>query len=156
MTSLHEIKENGVDESQQLKEVGLKITTPRLNVLHIFEQAKGLHLSAEEVHKALAARGEEVSLATIYRILTRFEAAGLLHRHHFEGGYSVYELSQGTHHDHLVCVQCGRVQEFVDEVIEKRQHLIATQAQFNMLDHVLTIYGRCHVCTGSQEREQFS
>lgn len=135
-----------MDESQQLKEVGLKITMPRLKVLQILEQAKEHHLSAENVYKTLLEMGEDVGLATVYRVLAQFEAAGLINRHNFEGGYSVYELSQGEHHDHLVCVTCGRVEEFVDEVIESRQRLIAKAANFKMTDHALNIYGICPAC----------
>lgn len=135
-----------MEESQQLKDVGLKITLPRLKVLQILEQSKTRHLSAENIYRALTEMGEEVSLATVYRVLTQFEAAGLIHRHHFEGGLSVFELSEGEHHDHLICVQCNKVFEFVDELIEARQHVIAEEAQFKMTDHALTIYGYCINC----------
>lgn len=137
-----------MEESQQLKDVGLKITLPRLKVLQIFEQSNAHHLSAEDVYKALTELGEEVGLATVYRVLTQFEAAGLIHRHYFEGGHSVFELSQGPHHDHLVCVKCRQVTEFVDEMIEERQSLIAKHANFKMTDHALTIYGLCPNCQG--------
>ena len=141
-----------MEESQQLKDVGLKITLPRLKVLQIFEQSKAHHLSAEEVYKAVVDMGEEVGLATVYRVLTQFEAAGLIRRHYFEGGHSVFELSQGEHHDHLVCVSCDAVVEFVDEVIEARQTSIAHAAGFKMTDHALTIYGLCANCLqASQE-----
>ena len=133
-------------ESQQLKEVGLKITLPRLKVLQILEQSKTRHLSAEDIYRALSELGEDVSLATVYRVLTQFEAAGLIHRHHFEGGHSVFEVSEGDHHDHLICVKCRKVLEFVDELIEERQHVIAERAQFKMTDHALTIYGWCVDC----------
>jgi Fur family transcriptional regulator, ferric uptake regulator len=136
-----------MEESQQLKDVGLKITMPRLKVLQILEQSREHHLSAENVYKALLDMGEDVGLATVYRVLTQFEAAGLINRHNFEGGHSVYELSQGEHHDHLVCVKCGRVEEFVDEIIEQRQKMIAERAQFQMTDHALNIYGICSGCT---------
>jgi Fur family ferric uptake transcriptional regulator len=136
-----------VEESQQLKDVGLKITLPRLKILQIFEQSKAHHLSAEEIYKALNELGEDVGLATVYRVLTQFETAGLIHRHYFEGGHSVYELSQGAHHDHLVCVKCAHVVEFVDEMIEQRQAMIAERARFKMTDHALTIYGLCPDCT---------
>lgn len=135
-----------MEESQQLKKVGLKITLPRLKVLQILEQSTNHHMSAEEVYKALLDTGEDVGLATVYRVLTQFEAAGLVSRHNFEGGHSVFELSQGEHHDHLVCVKCGRVEEFVDELIEQRQKEIALKAQFKMTDHALNIYGICHKC----------
>ena len=135
-----------MEEIQQLKELGLKVTLPRLKVLQILEQSIQHHLSAEDVYKALLATGEDVGLATVYRVLTQFEASGLIHRHNFEGGYSVFELSHGEHHDHLVCVTCGRVEEFVDEVIEQRQKVIAERAQFKMTDHSLNIYGVCPAC----------
>ncbi|KTD61072.1 ferric iron uptake transcriptional regulator [Legionella shakespearei] len=135
-----------MEESQQLRDAGLKITLPRLKVLQILEQSRNHHLSAEGVYKALLETGEDVGLATVYRVLTQFEAAGLVSRHNFEGGYSVFELSQGEHHDHLVCVKCGRVEEFVDEIIEQRQKVIAEQAQFKMTDHALNIYGICPQC----------
>lgn len=133
-------------ENKQLKSVGLKITAPRLKILQVLEQAKGHHLSAENVYKKLSAIGEEVSLATVYRVLTQFEAAGLIERHNFEGGYSVFELRQDTHHDHLVCVKCGYIEEFIDDVIESRQHQIANKAQFKMTGHALNIYGICAKC----------
>ena len=135
-----------MEESQQLKEAGLKITMPRVKVLHILEQSTKHHLSAEDVYKALLEMGEDVGLATVYRVLTQFQAAGLINRHNFEGGYSVFELSQGEHHDHLVCVKCGRVEEFVDDMIEQRQKMIAERAQFKMTDHALNIYGLCPGC----------
>ena len=135
-----------MEESQQLKDVGLKITLPRHKVLQIFEQSTVHHLSAEDVYKALVEMGEEVGLATVYRVLTQFEAAGLITRHYFEGGHSVFELSEGEHHDHLVCVNCKDVVEFVDEIIEARQAKIATRAGFKMTDHALTIYGLCATC----------
>jgi len=135
-----------VEESQQLKDAGLKITLPRIKVLQILEQSRNHHLSAEAVYKALLESGEDVGLATVYRVLTQFEAAGLVSRHNFEGGHSVFELSQGEHHDHLVCVKCGRVEEFVDEIIEQRQKAIAERAHFKMTDHALNIYGICPQC----------
>jgi Fur family transcriptional regulator, ferric uptake regulator len=135
-----------VGESQQLKNVGLKITLPRIKVLHILEQSETRHLSAEDIYRALTDLGEDVGLATVYRVLTQFEAAGLVHRHHFEGGHSVFELSEGEHHDHLICVKCRTVVEFVDDVIEARQEEIAKRAKFKMTDHALTIYGWCAAC----------
>ena len=135
-----------MEDSQQLKNVGLKITMPRLKVLHILERSRNHHLSAEGVYKALLELGDDVGLATVYRVLTQFEAAGLVSRHNFEGGHSVFELSQGEHHDHLVCVKCGLVEEFVDNVIEQRQKSIAERAHFKMTDHALNIYGICPQC----------
>ena len=133
-------------ESKQLKNAGLKITLPRLKVLNILEESHDHHLSAEDVYKALHRSGEDVSLATVYRVLTQFEKAGLVSRHQFESGHAVFELSQGSHHDHLVCVQCGLVEEFIDEFIEKRQEEIAYQNHFQMTAHSLTIYGICERC----------
>lgn len=135
-----------MEEGLQLKKAGLKITVPRIRVLHILEQSQEHHLSAEDVYKALLDAGEDVGLATVYRVLTQFEAAGLITRHNFEGGYSVFELRQTEHHDHLVCLSCGRVEEFVDEIIEQRQQLIAEKAGFKMSDHALNIYGSCSQC----------
>ena len=134
------------EEGRRLKQVGLKVTVPRVKVLEIFESSQDHHLSAEDVYKALLEMGEDVGLATVYRVLTQFEAAGLIVRHHFEGGCSVFELSQGEHHDHLVCVKCGRVDEFLDELIEVRQKEIAARAQFRITDHALNIYGLCVTC----------
>ncbi|MCC5791202.1 MAG: ferric iron uptake transcriptional regulator [Legionellaceae bacterium] len=134
------------DESQQLKQAGLKITTPRLKVLQILEHSQEHHLSAEAIYKALLDKNEDVGLATVYRVLTQFETAGLVIRHNFEGNHAVYELCQGEHHDHLVCVKCGQVEEFIDEIIEERQRQIAEQAQFKMTDHALNIYGLCRHC----------
>ena len=133
-------------DSQQLKDAGLKITIPRLKVLQILEQSSEHHLSAESVYKALLDMGEDVGLATVYRVLTQFEAAGLVLRHNFEGGFSVFELRQGDHHDHMVCIKCGRVEEFLDNIIEQRQRSIAEAAHFKMTDHALNIYGLCLNC----------
>lgn len=135
-----------MDESLQLKNVGLKVTIPRLRILQILLQSSVHHMSAELVYKRLLETGEDVGLATVYRVLSQFEAAGLIHRHNFEGGSSVYELSQGEHHDHLVCIKCGRVEEFFDEMIEQRQKVVAEQAQFKMTHHALNIYGICSSC----------
>ncbi len=143
---IHYSKGAPVEDSQQLKNAGLKITMPRLKVLHILEQSRNHHLSAEGIYKALLEMGDDVGLATVYRVLTQFEAAGLVSRHNFEGGHSVFELSQGEHHDHLVCVKCGLVEEFVDEIIEQRQKTIAEKAHFKMTDHALNIYGICPRC----------
>lgn len=133
-------------ESQDLRKVGLKVTLPRMKILEILEQNEQRHLSAEDVYKALLEAGEDIGLATVYRVLTQFETAGLVTRHHFEGGHSVFELSQGDHHDHILCVKCGRVDEFVDEVIEERQKQIADKAGYEMTDHSLYIYGVCEKC----------
>ena len=130
----------------ELKKAGLKVTTPRVKILEILEQAGQRHLSAEDVYKALSSAGEEVGLATVYRVLTQFENTGLVKRHNFEGGHSVFELDQGSHHDHLVCIKCGKVDEFVDDTIEMRQQAIASSHNFIMTDHSLTIYGVCEGC----------
>jgi len=135
-----------VAENQQLKEAGLKITTPRVKVLQILEQSPQHHLSAEAVYKLLLESGEDVGLATVYRVLTQFESAGLVIRHNFEGNHAVYELCQGEHHDHLVCVKCGRVEEFIDDVIEERQAIIARNAGFKITHHALNIFGLCPNC----------
>ena len=132
--------------SQDLRGAGLKATLPRVKILEIMEAEENRHLSAEEIYNILAEAGDEVGLATVYRVLTQFESAGLVTRHHFEGGTSVFELNQGQHHDHILCVKCGRVDEFVDEVIEQRQKIIAEKAGFSMTDHCLYIYGICEDC----------
>lgn len=130
-------------EPQDLKNAGLKATLPRLKVLSLFETSEQRHLSAEDVYKMLLSTGEDVGLATVYRVLTQFEQAGLLMRHHFEGGKSVFELKQDGHHDHIVCLQCGRVEEFYDEEIENRQKKAATERGFTIHDHSLHIYADC-------------
>ena len=134
-------------ESSDLRNVGLKVTLPRVKILEILEkQTEDRHLSAEKVYKILLAEGEEIGLATVYRVLTQFEAAGLVTRHHFEGGNSVFELSEGPHHDHIVCVKCGRVDEFNDKVIEKHQLEIAEKLGYELTDHSLCLYGVCSHC----------
>ena len=132
--------------SQELKDAGLKITLPRIKILQLLETTKIRHVSAEDVYRQLLENGEEIGLATVYRVLTQFEEAGLVARHHFEGGHSVFELSPETHHDHLVCVKCGRVEEFSDEVIEKRQIEVAKKLGFELTDHHLNMYGLCPNC----------
>ena len=133
-------------ESADIKKAGLKVTLPRVKILDIMESSSMRHLSAEDVYKQLLEDGEEVGLATVYRVLTQFETAGLVTRHHFEGGHSVFELNQGHHHDHIVCVKCGKIEEFVDETIEQRQKDIAAKAGFEITDHCLYIYGVCASC----------
>lgn len=137
-----------MNQSQQIKEAGLKVTVPRVKILGILQTTKQRHLSAEDVYKELLAAGEDIGLATVYRVLTQFESAGILVRHHFEGGQSVFELNRGGHHDHLVCVKCGLILEFVEEVIEERQRAIAEQKGFKIEDHSLVIYGVCPKCQG--------
>ena len=126
-----------------LKSSGLKATLPRLKILEIFQNSPVRHLSAEDVYKILLNDSMDVGLATVYRVLTQFEQAQILHRNHFETGKAVFELNQGSHHDHLVCVDCGKVEEFYDAEIEQRQHLIATQRGFTIAEHALAIYGNC-------------
>lgn len=126
-----------------LKTIGLKATLPRLRILELFEKSDVRHLAAEDVYKKLVEEGTDTGLATVYRVLTQFEQAGLLMRHHFESGKAVYELNQGSHHDHLVCLQCGRVEEFYDAEIEKRQEKIAKDRGFIIHDHSLHIYADC-------------
>ncbi|HHJ19543.1 MAG TPA: ferric iron uptake transcriptional regulator [Gammaproteobacteria bacterium] len=127
--------------SQDLKKVGLKVTLPRMKILEILENSESHHHTAEDVYKALLESGEEIGLATVYRVLTQFEAAGLVERHHFEGGHAVFELDRGGHHDHMVCVRTGQVVEFMDEVIEQRQKEIAAAHGFKITDHTLILYG---------------
>ena len=131
-------------ERQDLRKAGLKITLPRLKVLEILEHSKQRHLSAEDVYKALLEMGEEIGLATVYRVLTQFEGAGLVSRLNIDGGHAVIELEDGEHHDHLFCVKCNRIIEFYDEVIEERQREIAKANGFEMTDHSLYIYGICN------------
>ena len=133
-------------ESQDLRNAGLKVTLPRVKVLDLLESSPQRHMSAEDLYKALLDQGEEIGLATVYRVLTQFESAGLVTRHRFEGGHAVFELNEGEHHDHMVCVRCGRVQEFVDEVIEAQQSRIAAKSGWEMTDHALNIYGICPAC----------
>ena len=127
----------------QLKSLGLKATGPRMKILHLFEETERAHLSAEEIYRLLLTEHEDVGLATVYRVLTQFEQAGLLVRHHFEGGKSVFELNRGDHHDHIVCMQCGRVEEFYDAAIEARQKKAAAERGFAVRGHTLQIYADC-------------
>ena len=126
-----------------LKSSGLKATLPRLKILEIFQGSSVRHLSAEDVYKLLLAENLDVGLATVYRVLTQFEQAGILSRNHFESGKAVFELDQGNHHDHLVCLDCGRVEEFFDGEIESRQHKIAEERGFKLTEHALSLYGNC-------------
>jgi len=133
-------------ESQQIKQAGLKVTAPRVKILKILENCGKRHLSAEDVYKELLSQQEEIGLATVYRVLTQFESAGLVCRRHFEGGQSVFELNHGDHHDHLVCIKCGKIVEFVDSTIENRQARIASEHNFRIEDHSLVVYGICSEC----------
>ena len=126
-----------------LKTIGLKATLPRLRILELFEKSDVRHLTAEDVYRLLLKEGTDTGLATVYRVLTQFERAGLLIRHHFESGKAVFELNQGGHHDHLVCMQCGRVEEFYDEAIEKRQNAVAMERGFTIHEHSLYLYAHC-------------
>ena len=132
-----------MSKPEDLKNIGLKATTPRLKILDLFETSDRRHMTAEDVYRRLMEEGMDVGLATVYRVLTQFEQAGLLIRHHFDSDRAVYELSQGGHHDHLVCLQCGRVEEFFDEAIEVRQKQVANARGFSIHDHSLQIYADC-------------
>lgn len=129
--------------SKELKQAGLKVTLPRMKILGMLQHQEDGHLTAEAIYRALVDSGEEVGLATVYRVLTQFEAAGLVKRHYFEGGNSVFELNQGEHHDHIVCLECGRIEEFFDEDIESRQRLIAQRFEFELAEHSLILYCHC-------------
>jgi Fur family ferric uptake transcriptional regulator len=131
-------------ENKELRKAGLKVTLPRVKILQILEGANPdvQHMSAEDVYRALLQAGEEVGLATVYRVLTQFESAGLVTRHNFETGHSVFELAKGEHHDHMVCLETGDVIEFVDPIIEKRQHELAAEHGYELVDHALVLYVR--------------
>lgn len=133
-------------EDQDLREAGLKVTAPRRKILRLLESSEQRHMSAEDVYRALIDAGEELNLATVYRVLTQFEAAGIVSRLHFEGAHSSFELDSGEHHDHMLCVVCGRVDEFVDEVIENHQRAIASRLGYELTDHSLYMYGICAEC----------
>lgn len=126
-----------------IKSSGLKATLPRIKILEIFQRAAQRHMTAEDVYKALLIDGADIGLATVYRVLTQFEQAGLLSRNHFETGKAVFELNEGHHHDHLVCLTCGRVEEFFDAAIEERQHAIARERGFELQEHSLALYAAC-------------
>ncbi len=132
-----------VTPPHDLKSSGLKITAPRVKILDLFQKSSARHMSAEDVYKLLLAEDIDIGLATVYRVLTQFEQAGLLQRHHFESGKAVFEINEGHHHDHLVCVQCGRVEEFFDEEIERRQNLVAETRGFRVKEHALYLYAEC-------------
>lgn len=130
-------------ESQELRKAGLKVTLPRLKIIEILERSTPRHLSAEEIYKRLIDSHEDIGLATVYRVLTQFEGAGLVSRHHFENGMAVFELNEGSHHDHIVCMDCGHVEEFFDQAIESRQDTIAEERGFRIKEHALVLYGQC-------------
>jgi Fur family ferric uptake transcriptional regulator len=130
-------------EGKDLRKAGLKVTLPRLKILEILEGSQTRHMSVEEIYKKLLDSSEDIGLATVYRVLTQFESAGLVSRHHFEDGMAVFEINHGTHHDHIVCMDCGLVEEFVDAEIETRQNAIAQRLGFKIEEHSLVLYGRC-------------
>lgn len=132
------------NNSQNLKNIGLKATFPRLKILDLFQKAENRHLTAEDVYRLLINEDMDIGLATVYRVLTQFEQAGLLERHYFESGKAVFELNEGHHHDHLVCLQCGKVEEFFDPEIEERQNRIAAERGFAVKEHALYLYADCH------------
>src|SRR3954464_4426319 len=129
--------------ADELKSSGLKATLPRIKILEVFQQTQQRHMTAEDVFKALLAEGSDIGLATVYRVLMQFEQAGILSRNHFESGKSVFELNEGKHHDHLVCMDCGRAEEFFDPEIEKRQKAVAQARGFELQDHALALYAAC-------------
>ena len=135
-----------LDNPSELKASGLKATLPRLKILEIFKKSEVRHLSAEDVYKTLLRYDLDVGLATVYRVLTQFEQARLLQRNYFENSRAVFELNEGSHHDHLVCLDCGSVEEFCDEEIERRQLMIAEKHGFQIVEHALALYGQCQIC----------
>jgi len=141
--------------AEELKSSGLKATLPRIKILEVFQTSPVRHLTAEDVYKALLAEGSDIGLATVYRVLMQFEQAGILSRNHFESGKSVFELNEGKHHDHLVCLDCGRVEEFYDAEIEARQRTVAQVRGFALQEHALSLYASCTVtdCPHRQQRK---
>jgi len=137
------LKQERPVEPQNLRNAGLKVTLPRLKILEMLETSEPSHLSAEEIYRRLMDSGEEIGLATVYRVLTQFETAGLVIRHHFEGVHAVFEIERGHHHDHIVCLRCGHVDEFRDDVIERRQREISKDLGYKLMDHNLIMYGEC-------------
>ena len=138
-------------QRQDLREAGLKVTLPRLKILQIFENAEQRHMSAEDMYKELLDTGEDIGLATVYRVLTQFESAGLVTRHNFEGGRSIFELDDGEHHDHMVCVETGEVIEFSNDEIERLQHKMAEENGYELLDHNLVLYVRPRKNTAGED-----
>jgi Fur family transcriptional regulator, ferric uptake regulator len=131
-------------EGKDLRKAGLKVTLPRLKILDILEGSETRHMSAEDIYKSLIDSHEDIGLATVYRVLTQFETAGLVTRHHFEDGMAVFELNKGAHHDHIVCLDCGCVEEFIDSAIEDLQNSVAQRLGFEVRHHALVMYGHCH------------
>lgn len=129
-------------QSSDIKNAGLKLTLPRMKILELLESSDDRHLKAEDIYKMLLDAGGEIALATVYRVLTQFEAAGLVTRHHFDGGHAVFEINDGEHHDHMVDIASGKVVEFYDEVIERRQQEIASKYNFTITEHTMVLYGR--------------
>ena len=136
----------------EIRNTGLKVTEPRLKILSVFEKSKARHLSAEDIHDTLKAKSVMVGMATIYRALANFEKAGILNKSTFDDGRAIYEINEGPHHDHIVCVDCGNVEEFVDEEIEKKQKKIANQKGYSLKSHSLVLYGSCSQCLGKVDK----
>lgn len=136
----------------EIRNTGLKVTEPRLKILSVFEKSKARHLSAEDIHDTLKAKSVVVGMATIYRALANFEKAGILNKSTFDDGRAIYEINEGPHHDHIVCVDCGNVEEFVDEEIEKRQKKIANHKGYSLKSHSLVLYGSCSECLGKVDK----
>ena len=134
----------------ELKNTGLKATLPRLKILEIFQTGSQRHMTAEDVFRVLLNERSDIGLATVYRVLTQFEQAGILERSHFESGKAVYELNEGTHHDHLICTSCGKVEEFYDAEIERRQQLVAKDKGWILQDHAMSLYGLCGNCASKR------
>ncbi|MCG5547696.1 ferric iron uptake transcriptional regulator [Halorhodospira halochloris] len=144
----------GAVDASGLRKAGLKVTLPRMKILEILEQSRRRHVSAEDVYRSLLDAGEDIGLATVYRVLTQFENVGIVVRHNFQGNHSVFELNDINHHDHIVCTNCGRVEEFVDDTIEKRQRETANGCDFRMTGHSLILYGLCAECREDGETEE--
>lgn len=143
-------------DPSELKNIGLKATTPRLKILEIFQTSAQRHLSAEDIYRTLLTEHLDIGLATVYRVLTQFEQAGLLKRNNFESGKAIFELNEGSHHDHLVCLACGRVEEFFDAQIEERQKTVAQSRGFTLQDHALALYGLCASCLDKRNSANIS
>jgi Fur family ferric uptake transcriptional regulator len=143
-------KDNSMTRAEDIKTSGLKATVPRMKILEIFQRAEQRHLSAEDVYRLLLNHGADIGLPTVYRVLMQFVQAGIVTRSHFEAGKAVFELNEGKHHDHMVCVKCGRVDEFYDAAIERRQQAVAASMGFELQEHALALYGVCSGCAGSK------
>lgn len=135
-----------MDIPKELRNSGLKATLPRLRILQLFHESKTKHLSAEDVYRLLQDEQIDIGLATVYRVVTQFEQAGILIRRHFESGHAMFELDEGGHHDHLICTNCGKVEEFIDDEIERRQEQVAREHGFTIHAHALSLYGTCDAC----------